>query len=59
MFNVSFPRKSALKSCQVDFSLVNYRPYRSEDSAGAYPTGENISKTYNKIFSFDALFLRK
>ena len=59
MFDVLFPRKSALKSCQVDFSLINYRLYRSEDSAGAYPTGENMSRTYNKVFSFDALFLRK
>lgn len=54
MFDVSFPRKSALKSCQVDFSLVNYRLYWSEELAGAYPTGENMSKTYNKVFSFDA-----
>lgn len=59
MLDVLFPRKSALESCQVDFGLINYRLYRSEDSAGAYPTGENMSRTYNKVFSFDALFLRK
>lgn len=59
MLDVLLARKSALKNCQVDFSLINYRLYRSEDSAGAYPTGENMSRTYNKVFSFDTLFLRK